>query len=136
MILLDTDVISEVMRHQPDARVIAWMDRQPAASLFLSAITVDEITFGIRLLPSGRRRRRLTRVFSQITDLFSGRILGFDEGAAVESARFRAERRLLGKPMGHADAQIAGVAKSRGMALATRNARDFRELDLAVLEPR
>ena len=131
MILLGTDVISEVMRHQPDERVIAWMDRRPAASLFLSAITVDEITFGIRLLPSGRRRRRLTRVFPQITDLFLGRILGFDEGAAVESAGLRALRR----PMGHADAQIAGVAKSRGMALATRNARDFRELDLAVLEP-
>ena len=129
-------MISEVMGQQPDARVIAWMDRQSAASLFLSAIIVDEITFEIRLLPSGRRRRRLTRVFSQITDLFSGRILGFDEGAAIESAGLRAMRRLLGKPMGSADAQIGGVAKSLGMALATRNARDFRELDLAVLEPR
>lgn len=136
MILLDTNVISESMRVAPDRRVMSWLDRHPASSLFLCAITVDEITFGIEVLPSGRKRTRLAAVFLRIIDLFSGRIIAFDTRAATESAKFRGQRHLAGSPMSLGDSQIAGVAKSRGYALATLNARDFRDIDLSVLEPR
>ena len=136
MILLDTNVVSEGMRVEPDSRIIQWLDRQPASGLFISAITIDEITFGIAILPSGRRRRQLADVFSRIVDVFAERVLPFDVAAAAESAKFRAQRRLNGKPMSLADSQIAGVAKSNSFALATLDIRDFQGIDLTVLEPR
>lgn len=128
-----TVVLSESMRVQPDEGVIRWLDSHPPSSLFLSAITVDEITFGIELLPPGRKRMRLTRAFSRIVDAFSERIVPFDITAATESARFRARRRLAGSPMSLADSQIAGTAKSRDFSLATLNTRDFHGIDLALL---
>ena len=136
MILLDTNVVSESMRVEPDRRIIQWLDRQPVSGLFISAITVDEITFGIAILPSGRRRGRLADVFAQIMDVFVERTLSFDAAAAADGARFRAQRRLNGKPMSLADSQIAGVAKSNGFALATLDIQDFQGIDLTVLEPR
>ena len=136
MILLDTNVVSESMRVEPDRRIIQWLDRQPASGLFISAITVDEITFGIAILPSGRRRRRLADVFARIMDIFAERTLSFDAAAAAESARFRAQRRLNGKPMSLADSQVAGVAKSNGFALATLDIQDFQGIDITTLEPR
>ena len=136
MILLDTNVLSEAMRVEPDERVMRWLDGHPPSSLFLSAVTVDEISFGIGILPDGRKRRRLARALSQIIDGFSERIVPFDLHAATESARFRAQRRCAGSPMSLADSQIAGTAKSRDYALATVNTRDFRGIDLPLLEPR
>ena len=135
MILLDTNIISESMRVEPDPRVIDWMDLQRASHLFLSAISVDEIVFGIEALQDGRRKNHLARTFSGIADAFEGRIADFDANAARESARFRAHRRLIGRPMGLADSQIAGTAKSNGLSLATLNARDFEAIDLSVVEP-
>ena len=136
MILLDTNVLSESMRIEPDESVMRWLDGHLPSSLFFSAVTVDEITFGIELLPSGRKRMRLVRVFSQIVDAFSDRVVPFDMQAAAESARFRARRRRAGSPMSLADSQIAGTAKSREFSLATLNVRDFRGIDLALLDPR
>lgn len=135
MILLDTNIISESMRVEPDARVIDWMDRQRASRLFLAAISVDEIVFGIEILPDGRRKNHLARTFSRIVDAFDGRIADFDANAARESAKFRAHRRLIGRPMSTTDSQIAGVSKSNGLSLATLNARDFEGIDLTVVEP-
>ena len=136
MILLDTNVISASMRVEADANVTRWMDRQPASDLFLSAITVDEITFGIEVLPPGRRRSRLARIFTEIIDVFSGRVLKFNTDAAIESARFRSHRQQIGSPMGLADSQIAGIARSNDLSLATMNLRDFAGIDLTVIEPR
>lgn len=136
MILLDTNVISASMRIEDDLNVTRWMDRQPASNLFLSAITVDEITFGIEVLPPGRRRSRLARIFTGIIDVFSGRVLTFDTDAAIESARFRSHRQQIGLPMGLADSQIAGIAKCNNLSLATMNLRDFVGIDLTVIEPR
>ena len=135
MILLDTNIVSEAMRVGPDHRIVGWMDRQPVSSLFLSAISVDELFFGIEVLPSGRRKTRLARVLSDITDAFEGRIVSFDLRAAQESAKFRARRRRMGRPMGLADSQIAGTAKSNGLSLVTLNTRDFEEIDLPVAAP-
>jgi len=133
MILLDTNIVSESMRVEPDARLIDWMDRQRASSLFLSAVSVDEIVFGIEILPSGRRRSHLRRVLSDIADAFVGRILALDDAAARESAIFRAHRQRMGRPMSLADSQIAGIAKSNDFSLATLNARDFEAIDLALV---
>lgn len=135
MILLDTNIISASMRIEPDMDVTGWLDRQPASNLFLSAITVDEITFGIELLPAGRRKSRLAQILVEIIDLFSRRVLSFDAPAAIESARFRGYRQQIGLPMGLADSQIAGIAKSNGFSLATMNQRDFSGIDLTVIEP-
>ena len=136
MILLDTNIISASMRIEPDTNVTRWMDRQPASSLFLSAITVDEVTFGIEVLPAGRRKSRLARVFTKIIDVFAGRVLPFDTNSAIKSARFRGHRQQIGLPMGFADSQIAGIAKSNDFSLVTLNLRDFGKIDLAVIEPR
>ena len=135
MILLDTNVLSEAMRVEPDGRVMRWMDGHPPSILFLSAVTVDEILFGIEILPPGRKRARLGRMFSKIVDGFSERIVPFDMHAAAESARLRAGRRRAGSPISLADSQIAGTATSRGYSLATLNTSDFRDLGLSVLEP-
>lgn len=135
MILLDTNIVSETMRVGPDLRMTSWMDRQPASTLFLSAISVDELFFGIEVLPSGRRKTRLARVLSDIVDAFDGRILAFDSRAAREAARFRAHRRRIGRPMGLADSHIAGTAKSNDLSLVTLNTRDFEEIGLPVAAP-
>ena len=113
-----------------------WLDGHPPSVLFLSAVTVDEILFGIEILPPGRKRARPGRVFLKIVDGFSERIVPFDVQAAAESARLRAERRRAGSPISPADSQIAGTARSRGYSLATLNTSDFRDLGLPVLEPR
>ena len=135
MILLDTDVLSAVMREVPEPRTFAWINRQPRQGLFLSAITIEEILFGIRLLPTGRRRKRLEKSYSKMHELFSGRILPFDEAAASETAAFRALRRAMGRPMEIPDAQIAGIAKSRSLSLATFNTKDFADIALQVIDP-
>lgn len=136
MILLDTNVISDSMRIQPDSRVLHWLDRHPASTLFISAITVDEISFGIEVLPAGRKKSRLVSVFSRLLDVFSERVISFDAKAAVESAKFRGQRLVQGMPMSLADSQIAGIAKSKGFALATLNVQDFQGIDLLVVDPR
>ena len=136
MILLDTNVLWEAMRVEPDGRVMRWLDGHPPSVLLLSAVTVDEILFGIEILPAGRKRVRLGRAFSKIVDGFSERVVPLDVRAAAASARLRAKRRRAGSPMSLTDSQIAGTATSRGYSLATLNTSDFRDLGLSVLELR
>jgi predicted nucleic acid-binding protein len=136
MILLDTNVLSELMRPAPSAAVIAWIGRQSAASLFLSAITEAELRYGLALLPNGQRQRRLLdQVEAMLAEDFAGRILPFDRPAAAAYARIAAGRRLSGRPISQADAQIAAVALSRGAAVATRNVADFLECGVEVIDP-
>ena len=136
MILLDTNVLWEAMRVEPDGRVMRWLDGHPPSVLLLAAVTVDEILFGIEILPAGRKRVRVGRAFSKIVDGFSERVVPLDVRAAAASARLRAKRRRAGSPMSLTDSQIAGTATSRGYSLATPNTSDFRDLGLSVLEPR
>ena len=135
MILLDTNVISESMRVGPDPEVMRWLDGHPVSTLAISAITVDEISFGVNILPAGRRRDRLARVFAEIVDLF-GEPIPFDAGAATASAGCRSRRQMDGLPMSLPDSQIAGVAKSKGFTLATLNVRDFQGIELDLVLPR
>jgi predicted nucleic acid-binding protein len=136
MILLDTNVLSELMRPAPSAAVESWMSDQPVAGIFISAITEAELRYGLALLPDGQRQRRLiTQVEAMLAEDFAGRILPFDSPAASAYARIAAARRLSGRPISQADAQIAAIAASRGASLATRNVADFIDCGIDVVDP-
>jgi predicted nucleic acid-binding protein len=136
VILLDTNVLSELMRAEPAQAVVEWLDAQPAERLFISAITRAEIELGIQLLPDGRRRQRLQQAAERMFDELPGRCLPFDEGAASRYASIVARRTRTGRPVRVEDAQIAAVALVNGLALATRNVTDFRGIDgLEVMDP-
>jgi len=136
MIILDTNVLSEVMKPAPDAEVLAWMAAQPAANLYTTSITQAEILHGLMLLPAGRRRRALeAAATSMFTEDFGGRILGFGTDAAPPYARIASERRRAGRPISHFDAQIAAIACSTGAAVATRNLRDFDGCGVTLVDP-
>jgi toxin FitB len=136
MIVLDTNVLSETWRPNPSPRVMDWMRSQPAAALFTTTISEAELLYGIALLPDGKRRRSLTSVVSAIfaEDLVD-RVLPFDSAAAREYAAIAAARRLAGRPISQADAQIAAIARSRGAAVATRNVEDFAGCGITVIGP-
>ena len=136
MILLDTNILSELMRTAPDPAVEKWLAGQPDASVFISAITEAELRYGAALLPSGKRRAALTaEIEGMLEEDFSGRILPFDSLAAHAFAILASERRQAGRPIPQADAQIAAIARSRGAALATRNVPDFQGCGIEVVDP-
>ena len=137
MILLDTNVVSELMRPAPDRHVVAWVDAQPTSDLWVSAITVGEIRLGIALLPAGQRQARLVQLAdSMFQEDFSGRCLPYDVRAATEFAEIVAARTRLGRPISVEDAQIAAIARAGKLILATRNTKDFGDIDdVAVVNP-
>lgn len=136
MILLDTNVLSELMRPAPDPAVERWLAAQPDASLFISAITEAELRYGAALLSSGKRRSALTaEIDGMLEEDFDGRILPFDRLAAQAFAAIAADRRQAGRPISQADAQIVAIARSRGAALATRNVPDFDGCGVEVINP-
>ena len=136
MIILDTNVISAVMRNTPEPAVVAWLDRQPAESLWTTAVTVFEIAFGLRSMEAGRRRRRLEAAFAEAIDEdFEGRILPFDRTSADASAVLAARRRRAGRPVEIRDVEIAGIAAARRATLATRNTRHFAGLGIGLVDP-
>lgn len=136
MILLDTNVLSELMRPAPDLGVERWLAGQPDASVFISAITEAELRYGAAVLPSGKRRSVLvTEIEGMLGEEFGGRILPFDSLAARAFAIIASDRRHAGKPISQADAQIAAIARSRGASLATRNVPDFEGCGVEVINP-
>ena len=136
MILLDTNVVSELMKSAPEPAVMAWIDALPGATVFASAITQAEILYGIALVPEGKQRDRLTRAaHTAFETYFRGRVLPFDSDAAETFAPLAAGRRQAGRPISQADAQIAAIARSRGAALATRNVADFDGCGIEIVNP-
>lgn len=136
MIVLDTNVISEPLRALPDPNVIAWMDAQSLETLYVSAITVAELRFGVASLPKGKKRSGLhenleTRVLPQ----FAGRVLAFDLMASQSYADLMVKARASGCPIGGADGYIAATAAANRMAVATRDAAPFEAAGVVVINP-
>ena len=136
MIILDTNVLSALMRTVPEGAVVAWLDRQPAESVWITSITLFEARFGLALLPSGRRRQTLEAAFTRllIEDL-ENRVLDFDTAAATEAASLAAARQKNGRLVDMRDTQIAGIALARRATLATRNLRHFADLNILIVDP-
>ena len=136
MIVLDTNVLSALMRRQSDPTVVAWLDRQPSESVWTTSVTIFEIRFGLELLAVGRRRRQLEDAFARaVEEDFEGRVLPFDQEAAWEAASRAAERRAAGKPVDFRDIEIAGIISARRATLVTRNVRHFQDLGIRVVDP-
>ena len=136
MILLDTNVLSELLKPRPEQNVVSWVSAQPPASLFTSTIAQAEILYGVALLAEGRRRSGLSSAAqAMFSQEFAGRVLFFESDAAVAYALIAAERRKSGRPISQFDAQIAAIARSRGATLATRNTRDFRDCGVEAVDP-
>ncbi len=136
MILLDTNVVSELMRDSPEPAVVAWLDDQPLGSLFVTAVTEAEIRVGVAFLPSGERRRNLADAVERAFGvLFAERILPFDSDAARAYAGIAAARRAAGRPISQADCQIAAIARSRSALVATRDIGGFAGCGIEVKNP-
>ena len=136
MIVLDTNVLSALMREKPEASVVAWLDRQPAESVWITSVTLFEARFGLALLPKGRRRQSMEAAFELLLkEDLEDRVLDFDAAAAGEAAILAAERQKRGRPVDMRDTQIAGIALARRATLATRNVRHFRDLNVPVVDP-
>ena len=136
MIILDTNVLSALMRAEPDATVVSWLDGQVAESIWITSITLFEARFGLALLPEGTHRRQLTALFDEllITDL-ENRVLPFDQPAARQAANLSALRKSAGRPVDMRDTFIAGIALAHKARIATRNTRHFDDLPGAVINP-
>jgi hypothetical protein len=136
MIILGTNVLAELMRPEPSPRVVAWIAKQPATELFTTSITEAEVFYGIELLTKGKRREGLLAAAeAMFAEDLAGRIFGFESAAARVFSKIAAHRRALGRPISHADAQIAAIVQVRGAKLATRNIADFGDCGLDVVDP-
>ena len=134
--LLDTNVLSELLRKLPEQRVLAWFARQPPDTLFVSAVTQAEMMLGARLLPAGKRRAALEAALHAIfQEDFAGRVLPFDSAAASAYVDIASRRRAAGRPISQFDAQIAAVAQHHGCRLATRNTGDFTACGVDLIDP-
>lgn len=136
MIVLDTNVISELARQVPDPGVLAWLDSLEISEVATTAVTAAELRYGVARLPEGHRKRGLTVTIRGIlTEDFYGRVFPFDEGASVRYADIVTGRERIGRPIGAADAQIAAICRDLGATLATRNTPDFEETGIELIDP-
>lgn len=135
MIVLDTNVLSELMRAEPAPAVVRWLAAQPPLELCTTAVSVAEIRYGIARLPRSKRRSQLAEDADEVFSAFADQVLPFDAAAAADYADIVVTRAKAGSPISGFDAQIAAICRSNGAALATRNTADFADLDLALVDP-
>ena len=136
MIVLDTNVISEVLRRVPNSRVLAWLDAQPASELYLCTPVLAELYYGIaRLIQSARKRGLLSSYRRVVDEIFADHILAFDASAAEDYGELMAKLEAEGKPMSLVDAMIAAIARTNGATLATRNITHFSRADVPLIDP-
>jgi len=136
MILVDTNVLSALMRRAPDAKVISWLDRQPRTSVWTTSITILEIRFGLQLMPVGKKRSVLMDVFERVlTEKIERRVAPFDLLAAQHAAELMAVRQKSGRPGELRDSMIAGIVVASRAILATRNTKHFDDLSITVVNP-
>lgn len=136
MILLDTNVLSALMRDPPEAAVLAWADRQDSGALWITSITVFEVRYGLARMPSGRRRAALEGALADmLREEFAGRVATFDRAAAEAAGELAAHREAAGRTVDIRDAMIAGVALTRRAVVATRNSRHYDDLATGIVNP-
>lgn len=136
MILLDTNVVSALMRRDHDPVVVGWLNDQPAESIWTTSVTVFEVRMGLELLAAGRRRRSLEEAFDQVLEVdLENRVLPFDRAAASVAGGIAAQQRGAGRTVEIRDVQIAGIAVARKAMLATRNTRHFDGIGLNLVNP-
>ncbi|AFZ27183.1 putative nucleic acid-binding protein, contains PIN domain [Cylindrospermum stagnale PCC 7417] len=136
MIILDTNVLSELMKPKRAETVFNWAVQQSLMSLFSTTITQAEILYGIALLPGGKRRDELSQAAKlMFSEDFAGRVLPFDQAAAVAFANIASQRRRNGTPISQADAQIAAICYTHGATIATRNVSDFEGCGISIINP-
>jgi hypothetical protein len=136
MIVLDTNVVSELMRPRPNENVVAWIASRSASTLCTTTISQAEVLHGVLLLPKGKRRDSLEQAADAMFEAdFAERVLPFTSGAARAYARIAASRRRAGRPISTFDAQIAAITSASGSSLATRNVEDFEGCGIEVINP-
>ena len=136
MIILDTNIISEMMKSTPDKNVSDWLDQQNASDLVITSITIAEINYGLQVLPQGKRKKQLLECFQQVLQLaFAERILIFDHAAADEYGEIMSYHKSIGRPLSRCDGQIAAIARAHHLAIATRNTKDFTDCSLEIFNP-
>jgi predicted nucleic acid-binding protein len=135
MIVLDTNVVSELMRGTPEPSVITWLGQQRSAELFTTAVTLAEVRYGIARLPDGRRKNDLAQAADEVFSAFPEQVLPFDAVAAATYADVVTDRDKAGQPIDGFDAQIAAICRSRNATLATRNTKDFHQTGVELVDP-
>lgn len=140
MIILDTNILSEMMKQTPDSQVIQWLDRQNPLQLFITTISIAEIGYGLHALPAGNRRNALDNALDNafenvVKEAFTQRILEFNQAAAWSYGQLMSQRKTLGKPLSILDGQIAAIAYTHQFAVATRNVKDFTDCNLVLINP-
>ena len=134
--ILDTNVASEIVAPRPDPRVIGWWRSQILGDMFTTAVTEAEMRYGLAIMPAGNRHGSLLLRTDHLLRVYlAGRVLSFDSAAAQIYADMRSHRRAIGRPVKHPDAQIAAIARSHGMAVATRNVSDFTDCGIDLINP-
>ena len=135
MVILDTNVLSALMLESPDHKVVAWLDRQPRVSVWISSVTVFEIQFGLQVLTGGKRRSQLMHAFDALLDAIDGRVVAFDASSAQLAAELKASRRKKGHSGELRDTMIAGIALAHHATLATRNTKHFNDSLVPLVNP-
>jgi predicted nucleic acid-binding protein len=136
VIILDTNVLSALMRSVPESAVVEWLDRQPSESIWITSVTLFEARFGLKSLPKGKRRTALESTFETLLkEDLEGRVLDFDRPAADSAAELAAARQRAGRPVDMRDTLIAGIVMARRATLATRNVKHFADLSVSVVNP-
>jgi predicted nucleic acid-binding protein len=135
MIILDTNVLSALMRQEPERRVVAWLDRQAQSSIWTTSVTVLEVRFGLQIMAVGRRRKLLNEAFEKALAIIGQRVANFDAAAAEQASNLMAERHKKGRPVDLRDTMIAGIALAQRAVLATRNAAHFEDTAIPLLDP-
>jgi toxin FitB len=135
VIILDTNVLSALMRQEPDRKVVLWLDQQARSSVWTTSITVLEVRFGLEIMATGRRRSSLVEAFEDLLDQMGQRVAPFDDDAAIHAADLMASRRKKGRPVELRDTMIAGIVTARHASLATRNLNHFDDLSVPLINP-
>jgi hypothetical protein len=136
MIILDTNVISEIMLPRPDIHILSWLDRQSDASIWTTTVNIFEIRYGLQSMPEGKKRSALLDLFERwLTEVIQGRIASFDESAARQAADLNAVRKKIGRPVDTRDTMITGIVLASHATLATRNVKHFEEIAPSLVNP-